>query len=80
MPEGEESRGDLIIQFKVEFPESIDASAATQIASALKYDGKETTDDVVEEVALEQFNPSKYQLTRGTEEEFSTEVGLCADD
>lgn len=80
MPEGEKSRGDLIIQFKVEFPDSIETTAATQIASALKYEGKETTDDVVEEVALGPFNPSQYQAYRGAEEEFSTEVGLRGDD
>ena len=80
MPSGTESRGDLIIQFKVEFPDSIDKNAATQTASALKYDGKEATDDIVEEVALEPFSPSKYQAYRGAEEEFSTEVGLGGDD
>ena len=80
MPSDTELRGDLIIQFKVEFPDSIDTNVATQIASALKYDGKEATDDIVEEVALEPFNPSKYQAYRGVEEELSTEVGLDGDD
>lgn len=65
---GEWTKGDLIIQFKVEFPESIDAETATQIAAALKYDGKETADDVVEEVALEPFNPSKYRQYEDADE------------
>ena len=79
MPADGQSRGDLIIQFKVEFPDSIDETAVTQIASALKYEGKEATDDVVEEVALQPFEPSKYQAYKGAEEDFSTEVRLHGD-
>lgn len=61
MPMQNGKKGDLIIHFDIQFPESFSPFMASEIASTLNYQPTEHKDDVCEEVELKDADIEKLK-------------------
>lgn len=61
MPMRNGKKGDLIIHFDIQFPESFSPFMASEIASTLNYQPTEQKDDVCEEVELKDADVEKLK-------------------
>lgn len=65
MPSEHTYKGDLIIQFDISFPENLTKEEVEKLEETLHYKRDEVKkDDVLEEVTLCDFDPSRYASSR----------------
>lgn len=68
MPDREGKKGDLLIRFDIQFPESISPLEATELATAFHYQPKQTESDCYEQVDLKDVDMDKLKWEQSANE------------